>query len=147
MVGGKRIGKILTLLEMKHRERLQTLRKNTFSNLGQKLSDPANGIKTFWSTMNRLLNKKKNINVPPLLENGLFMTKREAKTNIFNEYFVQMCSEASTDSTLPSFIPRSQILLEGFIITREGLQGRVFFNSFDLWIARKLMVAMKFLLL
>ena len=92
-----------------------------FSNLGQKLSDPANGIKTFWSTMNRLINKKKNINVPPLLENGLFVTNIEAKTNIFNEYFVQMCSEASRGSTLPSFIPRNQILLEGFIITREGI--------------------------
>ena len=113
-----------------------------FSNLGQKLSDPANGIKTFWSTMNRLINKKKNINVLPLLENGLFVTNIEAKTNIFNEYFVQMCSEASTGSTLHLLYQGIKSFLRGSL-----LQGRVFFNSFDLWIAKKLMVAMKFLLL
>ena len=29
-----------------------------YSNLGRKLSDPTNGLKTFWSTMNRLIDKK-----------------------------------------------------------------------------------------
>ena len=92
-----------------------------YSNLGQKLSDPTTGIKTFWSTMNRLINKKKTTNVPPLLEKGFFMTSIEAKTNIINKYFVQMCSETSTSSTLPNFIPRSQIGLEGFTIRRESV--------------------------
>ena len=90
-----------------------------YCNLGRKLSDPSNGIKTFWSTMNRPIDKKKNINIPPLLENGLFVTNLEAKANIFNEFFVQMCSEVSTSSTLPSFTPRSQARLEGFTINRE----------------------------
>ena len=90
-----------------------------FSNLGQKLSNPTNGIKIFWSTMNRLIDKKKNINVPPLLESGLFVTNIEAKANILNEYFVKMCSEKSTSSTLPSFIPRSRNDLVGLTITTE----------------------------
>lgn len=53
-----------------------------FSNLGQKLSNPINCIKIFWSTMNRLINKKRNVNIPPLLESGLFVTNIEAKANI-----------------------------------------------------------------
>ena len=47
------------------------------------------------------------------------MTKLEAKANIFNKFFVQMCSETSTSSTLPSFTPRSRARLEGFSINRE----------------------------
>ena len=47
------------------------------------------------------------------------MTNLEAKANIFNEFFVQMCSETLTSSTLPSFTPRSGALLQGFIINRE----------------------------
>ena len=69
--------------------------------------------------MNRLIDKKKNINVPPLLKSGLFVTNIVAKANILNEYFVKMCSEKSTSSTLPSFIPRSRNDLVGLTITRE----------------------------
>ena len=58
-----------------------------YRSLGRKSSDPSNGTKTFWSTMNRPIDKKKNINIPPLLENGLFVTNLEAKANIFNDFF------------------------------------------------------------
>ena len=90
-----------------------------YHNLGGKLLDPSNNIKTFWSTMNRLTDKKKNINIQPLLENGLFVTNLEAKANIFNEFFVKMCSETLTSSTFSSFTPRSRTCLEGFAINRE----------------------------
>ena len=56
-----------------------------YRNLGRKLSDPSNGTKVVWSTMNRLIDQKKYINIPPLLENGLFVTNLEAKANILNE--------------------------------------------------------------
>ena len=69
-----------------------------------------------------MINKQKNGNIPPLLENRLFVTNIEAKTNIFNKFFVQICPEASTSSTLPSFRPRNQILLEQFTITGEGIR-------------------------
>ena len=123
--------------------RMDTNAKEMYcTNLGQKLSDATNGTKTFWSTMNRLTDITKNINVPPLSENGLSLTNIEVNGNIFNEYFVQMWSEKSTTSTLPSFVPRSQNRLEGL-----PSKGRVFVNSAVLWIAKTLMVAMEFLLL
>ena len=74
-----------------------------FSNLGRKLSDPTQGVKAYWEVLNRLVNKKKVMNIPPLLENGLFVTNLEQKATILNDYFVQQCSEIATGSSLPSF--------------------------------------------
>ena len=31
-------------------------------------------------------------NIPPLLENGMFVTNFQTKADIFNELFVQQCS-------------------------------------------------------
>ena len=59
-----------------------------FRNLGRKLADPNQGAKTYWATLNRLINKKSTVNIPPLLENGLLVTNFESKATIFNEYFV-----------------------------------------------------------
>ena len=102
--------------------------KQYYSNLGQKPSDPTTGIKAFWSTMNKLIYKKTN--VPPLLENRLFVANIKAKANVVNEYSVQMCSESSTSSTL-------QLLYQGVKSVSSGspFGGRMFCNLFDLWIA------------
>ena len=50
-------------------------REEYFSRLRRKLSDPNEGINSYWSTLNRLVNENKAMNIPPLLENGLFSTK------------------------------------------------------------------------
>ena len=42
--------------------------------LGKKLSDPNQGTKAYWATLNRVINKKKVSNIPPLLENGVFVS-------------------------------------------------------------------------
>ena len=86
---------------------------NYFASLGRKLSNPAIGIKTYWSTLNKIVNKKKVTNIPPLLENGLFVTNFQNKAEIFNNYFVQQCSLNMNDSVLPrSYITRCNNLLE-----------------------------------
>ena len=41
-----------------------------FRNLGRKLADPNQGSKTYWATLNRLINKKNTVNIPPLIEDG-----------------------------------------------------------------------------
>ena len=63
-------------------------KENYFLKLGRKLSDPNKGLKEYWSTLNRLINKKKTFNIPPLLENGLFLTNVQEKANVLNDYFV-----------------------------------------------------------
>ena len=62
-----------------------------FKQLGRKLSDPNEGIKNYWATLNRLINKRESINIPPLLENGLFITNVQTKANLLNEFFAKQC--------------------------------------------------------
>ena len=64
-----------------------------YLNLGRRLSNKLNGPKTYWSILNRLISKKNVTNIPPLLENGKFVTNVEANANVFNEYFVTKCKE------------------------------------------------------
>ena len=60
--------------------------------MGRKLSDPNRGTKAYWAILNRLINKKKALNIPPLLENGILVTNVQTKADILNKYFVQQCS-------------------------------------------------------
>ena len=92
-----------------------------FLNLGRKLSDPNQGIKAYWTTLNRLLNKKKVANIPPLLENGLFVTNVQTKAAILNDFFVEQCCTITTGSTLPNFRPRCRSVLQNLTIDRENV--------------------------
>ena len=92
-----------------------------FSNLGKKLSAPTNGIKSYWATLNKIINKKKFSNIPPLLENGVFVTNFQTKANIFNDYFVEQCSLINNDSVLPNFVSRCHSLLSNVKIAGEKI--------------------------
>ena len=50
-------------------------------------------------------------NIPPLLENGIFVTNFQTKADIFNHLFVQQCSIHVNDSVLPNFISRCNLSL------------------------------------
>ena len=69
--------------------------------IGVTLSSPETGIKTYWSLINRILNKAKVPIIPPLLENDIFVLEFTAKAEIFNEYFIQQCTTIDTCSTIP----------------------------------------------
>ena len=71
-----------------------------FEKLGKKLSDPLTGTKSYWKTLKNILNKKKSSAIPPLLENGVFITNFQAKPDIFNELFVEQCSVIPNNSVL-----------------------------------------------
>ena len=88
-------------------------------NLGRKLVDRDQGPKTYWTVFNRLLNRKKVINIPPLLENGIFVTNVQTKASILNEFFVKQCSTITTGSTIPTFLPQCDEILQDLIIDRE----------------------------
>ena len=98
---------------------LITKAKENSSTMGRKLSDPDQGINAYWAILNRLINKKKTLNIPPLLENGIFVTKLQTKADILNEYFVQQCSTIVNSSTLPNFQPTYNTLLQSLDIDRE----------------------------
>ena len=50
--------------------------------IGQKLSDPNTGQKTYWSLINKILNKVKIPIIPPLLENDIFVLDFTTKAEI-----------------------------------------------------------------
>ena len=92
-----------------------------FSDLGKKLSDPTSGIKSYWETLNKIINKKRFSNVPPLLENGEFVTNFQTKANIFNEHFVEQYSVIINDSIFPNFASRCDSLPSNVEITGEKI--------------------------
>ena len=53
--------------------------------------------------MNKIINSKKTSNIPPLLENGIFVTNFQNKADIFNNLFMKQCSALDNGSNLPLF--------------------------------------------
>ena len=92
-----------------------------FSNPGKKLSDPTNGIKSYWATLNKIIKKKKFSNIPLLLENGAFVTNFQTKANTFNDHFAEQCSLINNDSVLPNFVSRCDSSLSNVEITGEKI--------------------------
>ena len=74
-------------------------------NLSNKICNPTTGRKTFWSAYKRLSNKKKVTNIPPIFENGKYISNFKEKSSIFNKYFALQCQPFDIASTLPTFTP------------------------------------------
>jgi hypothetical protein len=74
-------------------------------NLSKKICNPSTGQKTFWSAYKRLSNKKKITNIPPLFENGKYISSFREKASIFNNYFALQCQPFDIESSLPVFTP------------------------------------------
>ena len=98
-------------------EYVRTVRKGTsskitkakddyFSDLGKSLSDPTNGTKSYWTTLKKIINKKKFSNIPLLHENGVFFTNFQMKANNFSDHFVKQFSLINNKSALPNFVSR-----------------------------------------
>ena len=90
-------------------------KESYFSTLARKLSNPGLGLKTYWTTLNRIINKKETTNIPPLLENGIFVTNFQKKADIF----VQQCSWHLNDSVLPNPFPRCNHHLENINLAAD----------------------------
>ena len=74
-------------------------------NLSNKICNPSTGQKTFWSAYKRLSNKKKITNIPPIFDNGKYVSDFKEKSSIFNKYFALQCQPFDIVSTLPTFAP------------------------------------------
>ena len=71
--------------------------------LGNKLNDPQTGAKSYWSILNKLLQKNKIPLIPPILSNGAFITNVYEKINLFDTFFADQCTPINNSSTLPPF--------------------------------------------
>jgi len=62
------------------------------------------GPKIFWSSYKKLLNNKKNTNIPPISVEGIFISNFKEKAKIFNKYFAEQCQPLENASVLPDHI-------------------------------------------
>ena len=72
-----------------------------YSRPGEKLCDLNMGIKIYWKTLHKIINKKQVMNIPRILLNGVVITNFQNKANLSNECFVQQCSILQNGGMLP----------------------------------------------
>ena len=53
-----------------------------YTNLGNKLSDLLTGQKHFWTAYKKITNKKMNSNIPPIIDDGFFISNYKKKADI-----------------------------------------------------------------
>ena len=91
--------------------------------LEDKLCTSSSGSNIFWSAVNRLVDNKKNTNIPPLLENDVFVSSFPEKAKIFNEYFAKQCIPLQNDSTLPFFSKRTMSSLANVDVSHKNISS------------------------
>ena len=79
----------------------------------------------FWSVVNRIAGKKKETNIPPLLEDGVFINSFPDKANIFNEFFASQCNPLENDSSLPLFQVLSPNELSTIVIDTSQISSLI----------------------
>ena len=89
--------------------------------MSSKLDCPDTGSKTYWSITNRILNKKKIANIPPLLVNNKLVSDFHEKAELFNRHFAEQCTLVQTTSTLPVFNFKTNKRLKSFEINENDL--------------------------
>ena len=92
-----------------------------FAKVGRKLSDPTTGTKMYWSLVNKILNKAKIPEIPPLLENDIFVLDFASKAQIFNDYFILQCTALETGSEIPCELPEKMSKLTELAISDEKI--------------------------
>ena len=100
---------------------IEEAKRNYFPRAGRTLSNPGTSSKTYWTLINTILNKAKIPMIPPLLENGLFVTDFTEKAQIFNDFFILQCKTIDTGSEIPQDIPVTTTLISDFAISEEKI--------------------------
>ena len=94
---------------------------NYLSRMSMQLNDPTICPKKYLSIVNRFLNKKKAPIIPPVIEDGTFITDFTEKAELFNSYFANQCTPLHNQSELPSFSFKTESRLENIVFTEEGI--------------------------
>ena len=96
-----------------------------YAYLGIKLSDPEIGQKHFWTADKRIANKKRNTNIPPIIDDGVFISNFKKKADLFNDYFANQCIINENGSVLPRFVPKTNVLLSHVYVyvTKEQISN------------------------
>ena len=98
---------------------IEEAKSQYFKKIGRTLSNSKTSQNTYWSLINKIINKVKIPVIPPLLEKDIFVLDFESKVQIFNDYFVGQCTTIDTGSEVPSQLVYSAPPLTEFQISEE----------------------------
>ena len=95
--------------------------------------DPSLGPKKYWSILNKFLQKKNIPVIPPLSENGTFVSDSAEKAGIFNHYFSSQCTPPppphpqplETASVLPPLQSTTMHSLSDVLFNDETVLGLI----------------------
>ena len=87
----------------------------------EKLNDPIAAPKTYWKIINRFLNNKKNLAIPPLLVDGEIILNFSQKASTFNKFFASQCTPLQNSSSLPTFYLRTDETLSSLNINDDDI--------------------------
>ena len=77
-------------------------KENYLTKLGNILNEPNISPKKYWSTLNRLIHKRKITRIPQIRNtNNIVVTEVSHKADVFNTFFANQCSLMENDSVLP----------------------------------------------
>ena len=96
-------------------------KKNYILKMTKKLADSNTSPKTYWTILNHLLYNKKLTTIPPLLVDGKLVSDYCKKANIFNNFFVSICTPIDNTSCLPSFSYRTGSRIKSFHFTENDI--------------------------
>ena len=92
-----------------------------FTKIGCMLSDPSTGTRKYWSLIKKIINKPGIPEIPPLLENDIFVQDFAEKAQIFNDYFLLQCTPLDTGSEIPSNVNEITSTIQDFLISDERI--------------------------
>ena len=100
---------------------IEDAKRNYFIKAGKTLANHGTSNKTYWSLMNTVLNKAKIPIIPPLLENGIFVTDFTEKAQLFNDYFILQCTTIDTGNHIPQDTLVTDNIISDFVISDEKM--------------------------
>ena len=92
----------IDLMREQYTNLVELAKEKYLKSLGNKLSDPYTGAKSYWSALKILLKKNIASIIPPIIYDSIFVTDPEEKCVLFNNHFAKQCTILQTDSVLPN---------------------------------------------
>ena len=89
--------------------------------VGNTLASQDTSAKKYWSLVNTVINKAKIPIIPPLFENGLFVTDSAQKAQLFNDYFIRQCTTIENGSKIPDHTSINPTRIDSVVISEEKI--------------------------
>ena len=86
---------------MECQDAVETAKQPYISNLGNKLTNLKTSEKSYWTILNKVMNRCKVRKIPPLLVNNKFILNCREKATLFTQFLSRHCSLVLNNSILP----------------------------------------------